>query len=736
LVSNDRVRELPGRRFRANGRPGAAADGVRLEGFLFVHPRGFGFLTAEDGGGDVFIPPTVMGAALHGDRVEVMARPSAKGREGAVVGVLERRTTRITGTLRRDGREMVFLPDDVRLRSPMQIDGDLPGEVGNESVLIAEIVGFPQSDREPCVVRVVEVLGAEGAAQVEAARILIREGIEEGFDRLALAEAAALPTRVMPHEREGREDLRELGLVTIDPPDAKDHDDALFAERLPGGGYRVVVAIADVSHYVAEGTALDAAAEARGVSIYLPSRSIPMLPREISSGVASLVPKKDRLCLAVEIELSASGKVRSHRFIEGVMRSRARLTYSSAAKALGLTDEGPTQREASDRREMLEILLELARTLRKMRLKRGALDFDLPEPKIVFDAQGQPVDVVRSRKDPGIREAYRLVEEMMLLANEVVATALTERKLPAIYRVHGAPDEDKLALFAQLACSLGFDLDVDQAKDPKQLTAFLARIDGLPEAPVLRFLLLRAMQQAVYDITAAAGHFGLAAPDYLHFTSPIRRYPDLTVHRVVRAAARGERVDAASLRPRLRKAAADASRLERRAMSAERDVLSVYRALVMRNRVGDVFEATVTAATDSGFYAAFDAPFVEAFTPVTRLEDDYYELDRLGIRLSGFRTGRSYTLGDRVKLRVEEVSLSRREIVAAPEDAPPAGERPPKGRGKSGAQSRRGRGSKGPKADPNGQKSSRRAGASDERAASRGGRSSTSKSGGKKKRSR
>lgn len=673
LVEEERVRELPGRRFRLTTSATPTAGSV-VEGYLFVHARGFGFVTAEDGGPDVFIPPDGLGPALHGDRVEVSARRSARGREGCVRGVLSRRSAELTGRLARDGRRRVFLPDDARLRSPMEIEGKVPRGVDESSVLTAEIVGFPQGDADACVVRVRSVLGAEGTAQVEAARILVREGVEEEFDAACAAEAAALPDRVLPAERKDREDLRGLDLVTIDPPDAKDHDDALFAERLPNGGFRVVIAIADVSHYVRPGTAIDTAAMARGVSIYLPTRSIPMLPRPISSGIASLVPKKDRLCLAVEVELTSRGRVRSHRFIEGVMRSGARLTYGTVARALGLTEEGKRSREAEQRLPMLETLLELSRLLRKVRLARGALDFDLPEPKILFE-DGEPVDVVRSRKDPGVREAYRLVEEMMLLANEVVATALTERKVPAIYRVHGKPDEEKLELFAQLANSLGFDLDVERAKDPKKLGRFLERIDGLPEAPILRYLLLRAMQQALYDVSPGVGHFGLASPDYLHFTSPIRRYPDLTVHRVVRMVARGERIDGAALRPRLRKAAAEASRLERRAMSVERDVVSVYRALLMRDRVGDVFDATITGTTDAGFYAALDAPFVETFTPLARLDVDYFELDRLGIRLSGFRTGRSFTQGDRVRLRVHEVNLSRREIVAIPEDLPLPGER-------------------------------------------------------------
>jgi ribonuclease R len=273
---------------------------------------------------------------------------------------------------------------------------------------------------------------------------------------------------------------------------------------------------------------------------------------------------------------------------------------------------------------------------------------------------------VRSRQDPGVREAYRLVEEMMLLANEIVAADLTERVVPAIYRVHGKPDESKIELFCQLAASLGYDLSVESAQDPRELSRFLRRIEGTQQADTLRYLLLRSMQQAMYDVDPTVGHFGLAARDYLHFTSPIRRYPDLAVHRVVRSVLRGEHIDAAVIAPRLRKMAAQSSRLERRAMTVERDVLGLYRAILMRDRVGDEFDATVSGVETHGLYVSFDAPFVEAFVPVERLDEDDYQVDDLGIRLTARRSGHTYTLGDRMRVHLLDVNVQRRELIAIP----------------------------------------------------------------------
>lgn len=700
------VTEMPGNRYRIKAAPKpktAKRYGV-ITGVLQMTPRGFGFVDAADGESDVFIPPTGVGPALHGDRVEVAARPSPKGREGDVVAVLQRRPARFTGTLMKVSRQLLIEPDDARLRGPMPVTHSVKKQRAEGLAVIAEISEFPQSAHDMPKARVVEVLGVEGMTRVEVAKIKIRENVMEEFDDAVREEAEAFPKNVLKSEKKEREDLRDLDLVTIDPADARDHDDAIFCEKTKNG-YRVVVAIADVSHYVRPNTALDQAALARGCSIYLPDRAIPMLPPELSSHLASLVANKDRLCMGAEMHLSNGGALKKARLFEGVMRSGAGLTYPGVAKALGLTDAGPRQAAAEQRLPALKALLELSQKLRKRRLKRGALDFDLPEPRIELDSDNvEPIDVRRSKSDPGVRTAYQMVEEMMLLTNEVVASELKKAQVPGIYRCHGRPDEKKLALFAQLATALGFDMDVESASDPRQLAAFLKRTEKRDEAPILRFLLLRAMQQAYYDVNADIGHFGLATKDYLHFTSPIRRYPDLVVHRVVRKLIRGEPIDKVTLVPNLRRASAESSRLERRAMNVERDVVSLYRAILMRDRVEEEFEGTISSIDYYGFRVTLDEPFVEAFVPVTRLKD-FYEVDDLGIRLIGQRSGEIFGLGERIEVRLESVSIQNREITAVPVDValkgpedeeesrsakpPRRAPKDPKGRGKR--EQRRGR---------------------------------------------
>lgn len=663
------VTEMPGNRYRikASPKPKTAKRYGVITGVLQMTPRGFGFVDAADGEADVFIPPSGVGPALHGDRVEVAARPSPKGREGDVVAVLQRRPNRFTGTLMKIKRQLLIEPDDARLRGPMPVTHSVKKQRAEGLSVIAEIEEFPQSAHDVPKARVVEVLGVEGMTRVEVAKIKIRENVIEEFDDAVLEEAEAFPKQVLKSEKKEREDLRDIDLVTIDPANARDHDDAIFCEKTKNG-YRVIVAIADVSHYVRPGTALDRAALERGTSIYLPDRAIPMLPPQLSSHLASLVANKDRLCMGAEIHLANSGALKKARLFEGVMRSGAGLTYPGVARALGLTDKGPKQPAAEARLKSLKALQELAEKLRKRRLKRGALDFDLPEPRVDMDEQNvEPIDVRRSKNDPGVRKAYQMVEEMMLLTNEVVAAELKKNNVPGVYRCHGRPDEKKLALFAQLATALGFDMDLESASDPRQLAQFLRRTEKRDEAPILRFLLLRSMQQAFYDVNADIGHFGLATKDYLHFTSPIRRYPDLMVHRVVRSLIRKEPIDRVTLIPKLRRASAESSRLERRAMTVERDVISLYRTILMRDRVEEEFEGTISSIDYYGFRVTLDEPFVDAFVPITRLKD-FFEVDDLGIRLIGQRSGEIFGLGDRIEIRLESVSIQNREILAVPVD--------------------------------------------------------------------
>jgi len=688
LAENNLVGEMPGLRFRAlagskNSKRGrekqketrgrgrraqerlaeAVATAPMLEGRLTMTRQGYGFVKVYDGESDVFIPPDAVGPALHGDQVQVRARPSPKGREGQIVGIVERRTARVTGTLHARGRGVVFEPDDERLRAPMRVVGKAPKQGAKGKVALAEIVRFPQEREDRPEVRILEVLGAEGVARIEVEKIKIRDGIREEFPEDVLLEAAALPSRVERSVSKRRVDLRETDLVTIDPETARDHDDAIWVKR-ERDGFRLIVAIADVSHYVTEGSAMDREAIARGTSIYLPDRAIPMLPPELSTDLASLVPNRDRLCMAVEMQIDAKAQVTSHRIFEGVMRSHGKLTYEGVARALKLTSQGPHEPTSEKRVRTLKILLDLSQRLRERRLKRGSLDFDLPEPKIVLDANGEPEAIVQSRKDPGIRQAYQIVEDIMLITNEVVAAHLKRHAAPGVFRVHGKPDPERISMFCQVAKSFGYELDEEAAAAPKQLSKFLRRIEGTNEASLLRYLLLRAMQQAIYDTDPTVGHFALAAKDYLHFTSPIRRYPDLLVHRVLRDMIRERSLDAASLRPRLQRFAAQASELERKAMIVERDVLDLYRTIYMQDHVGETFDGRIAGFAPFGIYVQIDDPFVSVLLPFEQL-DDTFEPDDLGIRLIGARTSKIFTMNDPVSVRVEEANVQGRDVIGS-----------------------------------------------------------------------
>jgi ribonuclease R len=634
-------------------------------GRLTINPRGFGFVVTDEKGPDVFVPPPALGNALHGDRVRVRASPSPKGLDGQVVEVLERAVHYVGGQLHVMPAGAFIEPDDERIKARIEVEGPLPPNARTGQGVIAKIVAYPESAGDPLRASVMESFEAAEFADFEIKRILLSQGVQEEFPEDVVAEAQALPDHVLEEEIAGRVDYRKLDLLTIDPDDARDHDDAVWADRT-GHGFKVIVAIADVSHYVREGTAMDREALGRGCTIYLPPRAIPMLPRELSSELASLLPKKDRLALAVEVELDQNGGILSHRFTEAVIRSAARLSYGGVARALGLTNEPAKQAGAESRRPLLQTLQEVAKLLGARRKHRGSLDFDLPEAKVKLNPEtGEPIDIERSRKDPGVRVAYNIVEELMLLANEVVAADLSRRKVAAIYRVHGAPNEEKVLAFAELARSLGFRLEDEVTEQPGGLAKFLASVTGTPHAELLGYLLLRAMQQATYA-TENIGHFGLAAEDYVHFTSPIRRYPDLAVHRVVRRIARGENVHSKKLKTQLAEQAQESSRLERRAMVIEREVVDLYRAMLMREHIGEVFNATITGVTEHGVYAAVDSPYVDVLCRATSLFPDRYEIDQHGTRLYGVTSGASYALFDRIALRIDDVSIARRKISGVP----------------------------------------------------------------------
>jgi ribonuclease R len=647
-----------------------ARDGFEREGYVTVHPRGFGFVASgEATGDDVFVSNEGLLGAMHGDKVVVaITGRGPRGPEGEIVRILERGIARVAGVLRRRGKSAWLEPDDTRVRGPIVLTGDVDvrGPEGNSGqdgdAAVVALTRYPEFSGENAEGKLVAVLGKPGEIGVEVAKVLVARQVAEVHSPEAFAEADAFGAEVPLHMLEGREDLTHVPLPTIDPEDARDHDDAVWVER-HDGGYRAYVAIADVSAYVTPGTHLDAEAKARGCSVYLPDRAIPMLPRPLSSNLCSLLPDVIRLCLCTEIILDAGGAVVSSRLVRGFMNSRAKLTYGGVARALGLTDVPPREPKADEMVEGLRVALELSRLLRGKRLKRGALDFDLPEAKVVLDPEkGTPVDVQRRDKDPGTKKAYQLIEELMLLANEVVARTLVLREIPTIFRVHAAPDEKKLVRFAALAEQLGIPFELESTKDPKAMADLLKSFASHASADVLNMLLLRSMKQATYD-TANVGHFGLASKAYLHFTSPIRRYPDIVAHRAVHALVLGDRPARSDDDvKKLADAALAASVAERKAMEVEREVVDLYRAVLMQSRVGERFEGTVTAMVGSGIFVALDAPFVDV---LVRFEDcgaERFELDDEGLRAVAKRSGEAIQLGDRMTLDIIDVAILRRAV--------------------------------------------------------------------------
>ena len=640
------------------------------EGALNMNPRGFGFVSSPGTGeADVFIAPESLGGALHGDLVVVrVGRVSPKGPEGEIVRVTKRAAHRVPGTLRRRGKSQWLEPDDARLRGPITLAGEGATAGNDGDAVVVELARYPMSPDDLPEGKLLVVLGRPGDPEVEVKKVLAREDIVEGFPAAVLDEARAYGDRLIAEQIEGREDLRPIALTTIDPIDARDHDDAVYVRRATekdpdGAAYVAWIAIADVSAYVRPGTALDAEAQKRGCSVYLPDRAIPMLPRELSSHLCSLVAHEDRLCLAVEVALDATATPIKHRFVEGVMRNRAKLAYEDVGRALGWVTDVPPSAAAIELLADLQIAAELSGLLRARRMRRGALDFDLPEAKVKLDEQGTATDVVRARADPGVKKAYNLIEELMLLGNEVVATELAERTVPTVYRVHGTPDEQKLDRFASLVDSLGFTFKLDDAKDPKALGKFLKQIATHPRAQVINSLLLRAMRQATYDVINI-GHFGLASKAYLHFTSPIRRYPDLVVHRAMHRLCQGQKIETGEeAMAALKAAALAASVAERKAMDVEREVVDLHRALLMRSRIGEELEGTVTGLVGSGLYVALDAPYVDVLVKFDMLGRDVYELDAQGLTAIGQRSGDVIHLGDRMRVKIEDVSITRRQVL-------------------------------------------------------------------------
>ena len=670
--------DAPGRERGDRGRekPEGGSERRRPEGLLGTlkkHPDGFGFVRRLDGeGSDLYVSGRELEAALDGDLVRVLEVRGSKGRTaGQLLEIVERRRTRFIGVYQQRGRGAVVMPVDRALPPAMQVP--LHPKARDGQLVKGQLVGDPRTGLPP-EAEITELLADAGAPEVEVLSALYAQGFSDEFPSAVLAESERVPDHVTPAEREGRRDLTSTPLVTIDGEDARDFDDAVFVER-KGGGWRLVVAIADVSHYVRPGQPLDAEALHRGTSVYFPDRAVPMLPERLSNGICSLKPHVPRLCLVADMTLAADGSPQSAETYPAVMQSQARCTYTQVAAVLA----GEVVPELAHVRAHLTLAGELAKQMTQRRIGRGALDFDLPEAKILLDKDGVVTDVARRERN----DAHRLVEEFMLAANEAVARWFGEREHPTVYRVHGSPDPEKLASFASLAGAHGHVLAIDPAKGvaPRALNAFLKELKGRPEERALNQLLLRSMMQAEYS-AENVGHYGLAAEHYLHFTSPIRRYPDLAVHRLLRehwGRGRGLRApEKDALLASLESVASQSSERERASMSAEREVAAFYAATLMAGHLGERFAGTIAGVTENGFFVELMSPFVEGFVRADDIGDSY-ELEPETGRLVFGRSGRAFTVGDAVEIVVRSSDPQRRRIDFAVADlAASAGAKTPR----------------------------------------------------------
>jgi ribonuclease R len=643
----------------------------KLTGRIKIHPAGYGFVVPDDKSEDVHVSARNRGAAMDADAVEIEAWPAVKGVEGRVLKVVSRGRAKITGQLARAGKHTILQPDDPRITGPVTLVGHVAaGQIGQ--AVVAEIKRYPDVADGPIEAEVLKVLGDPDDPRTEVEKVLACADVTEEFPDEVARIADGIAKKVLPAELADRADLRHVPFTTIDPETARDFDDAVAVEKLPHGGTRLWVAVADVSHYVREGSPIDVEAQRRGVSIYLPSRAIPMLPEPLSAHMCSLVPEEDRLAMVVRIDLDKHARMVDRDFCAAVIHSQARLDYPGVAAALG----GDTRGKRKKYEPFLPALRHmdsLARQMRAARQARGALDLDLPEPKVELDDDDPRLvrAISKSRRDPGERGAYSMIEEFMLAANEAVAGSFHERNEDAVWRIHDAPDRGRVEEFVTLASHYGINVDIDEARTPQGLGTVLKKLKGHPAEKALSFQLLRSLKQATYDVVNI-GHFGLASADYLHFTSPIRRYPDLIVHRLlkIRLATQGKpaggwqpaTIKPAPRREELQKMAAAASFAERSAMEVEREVIDLYRAFFLRDRIGDEFEGTISGVAGFGVFVVVDDPFVEGLVRIGALSDDYYEFDEPTCRLVGRRSGRVFALGDAVKVEVQSVSVVRRKV--------------------------------------------------------------------------
>ncbi|WP_341679432.1 ribonuclease R [Niveibacterium sp. SC-1] len=627
----------------------------RVEG----HPDGYGFLKPDDGADDLFIGPRDMKEVLHGDRV--LARVSGldqRGRrEAKIVEVLERANTRIVGKIVVEHGVHYLVPENRRINQEILLAREGRAKLPQAGQVVSvELVQQPSKHSQP-IGKIVETLGTYADPGMEIEIALRKHDLPFEFSPAALAQTRRLPDEVREKDRAGRADLREIALITIDGETARDFDDAVFAER-NGSGYRLIVAIADVSHYVTEGGALDKDAYDRGNSVYFPRRVIPMLPEKLSNGLCSLNPHVDRLCMVCDMAISAAGKIQRYKFYPSVMHSKARLTYNKVAAALYEKDEA-MRAELAPLLPQLEVLDEIFRVLLKARARRGAIDFESSETRMVFNEQGKIEKIVPEHRN----DAHRLIEECMLAANVCASEFLEFNEQPALYRIHQGPSPEKLERLRTFLAEFGMDLGGGDDPRASDYARLIERIKGRPDHQLLQTVMLRSLRQAMYS-PDNVGHFGLAYEAYTHFTSPIRRYPDLMVHRAIKAtlARQAGRTRKESAALDLDAIGLHCSQTERRADEATRDVEAWLKCFYMKDRVGEEFEGSVSAVVPFGIFVALDDVFIEGLVHISELGADYFHYDETRHALVGERSGQRFRLADRVRVQLVRVDLESRKI--------------------------------------------------------------------------
>jgi ribonuclease R len=647
-----------------------------IAGRVIGHPEGFGFLVPEEGGDDLYLPARVMRSLMHGDRalVSVAGLDRRGRREGKLVEVLERNTKRVVGRYHEQHGVGVVVPDNRRLFLDILVpQGETQGAQHGQ-IVTAEIVEYPTHKQGP-IGTVAEVLGDHMAPGMEVEIALRAHDIRTEWPEPLRAEIADLGEEVPESAKEGRVDLRSLALVTIDGITAKDFDDAVFCQPR-GERWRLVVAIADVSAYVSPGTALDGEAKARGTSVYFPDRVIPMLPEGLSNGLCSLNPKVDRLCMACDMTIDGEGEIVRARFVEAVMRSQARLTYDTVARVL-LEEDERLDAELVSLVPHLKNLHALYKVLRAARDERGAIDFETQETVIEYGPERKIERIVPSERN----EAHMLIEECMIAANVAAARLLRRRRMPALYRVHNGPTQSRVEELRSFLGELGLFLPGGEKPSPHDYGTLLERAASRPDFHLIQTVLLRSLSRAVYA-PGKDGHFGLALPAYAHFTSPIRRYPDLLVHRAIRHLLRGGKpVNYSYSAAEMERLGEQCSTAERNADEAVWDAIEWLKCEYMLDHVGEEFPGLITSVTSFGLFVELKDVFVEGLVHVTALANDYYHFDPVGRRLTGERSGAVYRLGDSIRVKVAQVTLDDRRI-----DFEPVGELP-----KGGRKGRRGR---------------------------------------------